>query len=129
MADFVAASALIQCSMGTTPGPLNIVPGHGVTVNMRVVATTLDSAPMVNIPSFGLCRSPANPTVATATAAALGVLTPMPCVPATSGPWMPGSSTVTISNRTLLTSTSQCMCSYGGTVTVQQAGTMGATSG
>ena len=129
MAEFVAAFALIQCSMGTTPGPLNIVAGHGVTVNQKVVSTIFDTTPMVNIPSFGMCRSPANPVVATATTAALGVLTPMPCVPATSAPWSPGSVTVTVANRTLLTSTSQCMCAYGGSVSITQSGTSGAKSG
>lgn len=45
-----------------------------------------------------LCQSLANPTVATATAAALGVLTPMPCMPVIPTPWLPGSSTVLIHN-------------------------------
>ena len=40
------------------------------------------------------CNSPSNPMVAAATTAALGVLTPMPCIPMTIAPWMPGSSTV-----------------------------------
>lgn len=129
MADFVAAFALIQCSMGTAPGPLQIVPGHAVTVNQRVVATTLDNVPMVNIPSFGMCQSPSNPTVATATTAAMGVLTPMPCIPVIPAPWTPGSVTVTISNRTVLTGSSQCLCAYGGAITIKNSGTSGVTSG
>ena len=36
--------------------------------------------------------------MAAATAAALGVLTPMPCIPVTAAPWMPGVPQVLIGN-------------------------------
>jgi hypothetical protein len=129
MPDIVAAGATLQCAMGTVPAPLNIVPGHTVTVDYRPAATTLDFMPMVNIPTFGMCQSLANPTVAAATAAAFGVLTPMPCMPATASPWTPGSPTVTVSGRTLLGSTSTCMCTWGGTVSILQSATVSKSSG
>jgi hypothetical protein len=72
---------------------------------------------MVNIPTFGMCRSPANPTVAAATAAALGVLTPMPCVPVTT-PWTPGVATVLLRGMPALDASSKCMCAYGGQISV-----------
>ncbi|MDR1268431.1 MAG: DUF4280 domain-containing protein, partial [Planctomycetaceae bacterium] len=61
-----------------------------------MTATILDNKPIVNLATFGVCSSLANPMVAVATAAALGVLTPMPCIPATVAPWAPGSPTVLI---------------------------------
>ena len=79
-----------------------------------------DAAPMANITSFGMCSNPANPQVAAATAAALGVLTPQPCVPAIAGAWVGGK--VLIGGKPCLTLESTCMCSYGGKVTIVNPG-------
>lgn len=79
-------------------------------------ANIMCNKPMVNIPPFGMCTSLANPTVASATSAALGVLTPMPCVPATAAPWTPGSATVMVDNMPALNNTSKCMCNWGGVI-------------
>jgi len=87
-------------------------------------ATIMDFAPITNIPTFGMCMSIANPEVASATAAALGVLTPMPCVPATAAPWVPGAPTVLISNFPALDNTSKCMCSYAGVISITMPGQM-----
>ena len=53
-------------------------------------ATIMAFKPMANIPGFGACMSPMNPQVIAATAAALGVFTPQPCIPVTTSPWAPG---------------------------------------
>ena len=60
---------------------------------------------------------PGQSTVAAATAAALGVLTPMPCIPATVS-WAPGCPTVLVCGKPLLNNTSKLMCSYGGVIQV-----------
>jgi len=78
----------------------------------------------MNIMPFGNCMSPANPTVAAATAAALGVLTPMPCIPATPAPWAPGSPTVTLAFMPALNKSSMLTCVYGGVITVVVEGQM-----
>ncbi|HSH11373.1 MAG TPA: DUF4280 domain-containing protein, partial [Ilumatobacter sp.] len=75
-----------------------------------------------NILPFGMCMSMANPTVAAATAAALGVLTPMPCTPMTAAPWAPGSPTVLVVGQPALNNASMCTCSFGGVITVSFAG-------
>jgi hypothetical protein len=80
-------------------------------------ANIMDHIPMVNIMPFGMCMSPANPTVAAATAAALGVLTPMPCIPATSTPWVVGAPTVLLGNFPTLDNVSQLICNWGGLIT------------
>src|SRR5205814_2010611 len=87
-------------------------------------ATIMDNAPMVNVMPFGMCMSPANPTVAAATAAAMGVLTPMPCIPATASPWVPGAPTVLLGNMPALDSACTLMCNWGGVITVTNPGQM-----
>ena len=76
----------------------------------------------MNILPFGMCTLTANPAVAALTAAALGVLTPAPCIPATAAPWMPGNPKVLVDNFPTLTSESTCLCSYGGVISVAFAG-------
>jgi Domain of unknown function (DUF4280) len=73
---------------------------------------------MVNIMPFGMCTSVANPEVAAATAAALGVLTPMPCIPATVAPWAPGAPTVAYGKMPALDNTSKCMCMWAGVISI-----------
>jgi hypothetical protein len=82
----------------------------------------MDHVPNMNIPPFGMCQSMANPQVAAATAAALGVLTPQPCLPVTAAPWTPGSPTVLVNGQPALTATCTCQCAWGGVITVASPG-------
>jgi hypothetical protein len=122
MAQLVVMGAMLMCSFGAAPCSLIVLPAKRVMAGSVPAANIMDYAPIVNIPTFGMCNTPSNPVVASATAAALGVLTPMPCVPATAAPWAPGSSTVMIGNMPALNSTSKCMCSYGGVISITMAG-------
>ena len=113
---------MLTCTFGMTPATLNVLPVARVVSSMPV-ATITDNAPMVNVMPFGMCRNPANPAVAAATAAAMGVLTPMPCIPVTAAPWMPGSPTVLIGGKPALNNTSKLMCSYGGVIQITNPAT------
>ncbi len=86
------------------------------------VASIMDYAPVVNIPTFGMCITQSNPAVAAATAAALGVPTPAPCVPATAAPWIPTAPTVMVGTFPALCQGSTCMCSYGGVIQITVPG-------
>ncbi len=118
MAELVTNGAELMCTFGIAPATLVVLPEHRVMVNEEPAATIEDSAPMMNIATFGMCTSPANPEVMAATAAALGVLTPMPCVPATSDPWIPGVPTVSIGGMPAVDETCTCMCMWGGEISV-----------
>ncbi|WP_432422248.1 DUF4280 domain-containing protein [Robbsia betulipollinis] len=117
MAIVASAGALLQCSFGLSPAPLNVLPLRRVLAGAPA-ATVLDHLPFANIPSFGACACMANPMVAAATAAALGVLTPAPCVPVTAAPWLPGSPTVLMGNVPALQTTSQLLCQWGGVIRI-----------
>ena len=106
MPNQVCMGAMLKCSMGVAPSSLVVLPVNRVMTSYVPAANIMDNKPMVNIMPFGMCQSPANPTVAAATAAALGVLTPMPCIPNTPAPWAPGAPTVMIANMPALDDTS-----------------------
>lgn len=113
--------AMLKCSFGMAPSTLMPTPKPVMTSNM-VAANIMDHVPMMNILPFGMCQSIANPTVASATAAALGVLTPMPCIPNTPAPWVPGAPTVLLCNSPALDNVSKLMCVWGGVIEFTNAG-------
>jgi hypothetical protein len=124
MPQHCCTGAMLQCTMGVAPSTLNVLPKNKMMTSNMAAANIMDNIPMVNIPPFGMCNSPANPTVAAATAAALGVLTPMPCVPVFPAPWAPGAPTVMLGNLPVLNNTSKLMCAYAGVVSINMAGQM-----
>lgn len=122
------ATATLVCSFGVAPSTLSVLPLSRVLIEGKPAAVVTDSAPVLNIPPFGMCTSLANPTVAAATSAALGVLTPMPCVPATT-PWSNGATRTTIAGTPALTLGAQCQCAFGGAITIVNPGAVRTTEG
>lgn len=116
MAMHCCTGASMMCAMGAAPSTFNATPKMVMTGNMPA-GNIMDFVPMLNIPPFGVCMSLANPTVAAATAAALGVLTPMPCIPVPVGPWKPGAPTVLVAGSPALNNTSTLNCAWGGVIT------------
>jgi hypothetical protein len=122
MPQLVSLGAVLSCSFGTVPMPMIVPPETPVFEDALPAATIMDFIPLENIPSFGLCSSLANPEVAAATAAALGVLTPMPCIPVTTSPWFPGAPTVLLEGLPALCTGSMCMCDWLGEITIDEPG-------
>jgi len=108
--------------MSATPSQLVVLPVHGCSAASQPAANIGDHAPIVNVVPFGPCMSPSFPPTAAATAAALGVLTPMPCVPSTPSPWSPGSQVVKIRQLPALRQTDTCQCIWGGTISITYPG-------
>ena len=102
--------------------PMVVLPEVPVLTDMLPAATIMDFVPLLNIPSFGLCTSIVNPEVAAATAAALGVLTPMPCLPVTMTPWIPGGPTVLLEGMPALVEGSMCLCDWLGVIEIDEPG-------
>jgi len=118
----VCMGAMMTCSFGTAPSSLMVLPTNRVMTNNMPDANIMDHIPMVNILPFAMCTSIANPVVASATAAAFGVLTPMPCIPATPAPWVPGSPTVLLANMPTLNNSCTLNCMWAGVISFSQAG-------
>jgi len=114
MANPAVMTAMCMCAFGAAPATLSVTSQQTVMIGGQLAATFMDN----KFPTFGMCSNPANPQVASATAAAAGVLTPMPCVPNILAPWTPGCPTVMVCNKLLLNNSSKLMCSYGGLIQI-----------
>lgn len=121
MGNQVCMGAMVKCTFGVAPGVLSVLPINLVMTKIPD-ANIMDNKPMVNVLPFGMCQSMANPMVAAATAAALGALVPMPCIPMTMAPWMPGSPTVLLGKMPTLSDSSKLMCMWGGVIGINMAG-------
>lgn len=114
MANPVVSTTICTCSFGMAPAVLPVTSQQTVMTCNMPQATIMDN----KMPPFGMCTSLSNPTVASATAAAFGALTPMPCTPVIPAPWAPGAPTVLVAGKPLLNNTSKLLCAYGGVIQV-----------
>ena len=121
MPKFLATGATLQCTMGAAPSVFTAqgLPGVPMVLGSLPAATITEFVAMMNIMPFAMCQSPQNPMVAAATAAAMGVLTPMPCIPNVVAPWAPPSQCATANGIPLATAQSTCTCAWAGTISVQ----------
>ena len=112
----VVAGAQVQCSFGQV-GNLNVTSNLKRLAGGKPIATIKDTQPMVNITPCGMCSSLANPQVASATAAALGVLTPQPCIPQTAS-FIPTNPKILVSGKPCLTQDCKLVCAYAGQISI-----------
>lgn len=128
MGKFVTSGAVLQCSQGLSPSTLTILDPTRPKAGNMPMGNVMDFVPMTNIAPFGMCRSMANPQVSAATSAAMGVLTPMPCVPVITAPWAPGGLSK-VANFPALLDNCKCMCAWAGQISVSNPGNTSAASG
>ncbi|MBR1669730.1 MAG: DUF4280 domain-containing protein [Butyrivibrio sp.] len=122
MSNLVTVGGTALCTFGTGPAPIKVTSQGTVLGEGKPCATIADSGPISNVGPFGMCTSMANPVVASATAAALGVLTPQPCVPAPAGTWIPTKPKVLISGKPCLTNDCKLVCAYAGQISITTPG-------
>ena len=108
----VTGGAAMTCTFGMAPSVLNVLP-TAKAMSAMPLATIADNVPFVNITPFGMCQSLANPTVAAATAAAMGVLTPMPCTPVPQ---------VLVGGKPAVNDQCKLTCAYGGMIQFTNSG-------
>jgi RHS repeat-associated protein len=115
---YVAEGIILNCTFGDSTVELQTPGRKSAKINDKLQANISDFKPMVNIPSFGKCSCRGNPVVASATSANHGSLTPMPCVPNTTMPWINGKEDVIVDGAPALLEISKNMCLWGGTISV-----------
>jgi len=123
MPNYVCKGAKLKCSMGDQQSDLGVIhPMSPASLHGNNMANIQDYKPMMNIMPFGQCKSLANPTVASATAANYGKLQPMPCIPNTTAPWIPGSMNVLVKGQSALLDNCKLMCMWAGVIEVSNEG-------
>ena len=115
---YVCSGATMRCTMGTSQAKLTVLPTRTVYLTGQPMANISDHLSMVNLAPFGNCRSMGFPATASATAAAQGTLTPMPCMHNTPFPWMGGKNDYIIKGDPALLKSSTCQCMWGGTISL-----------
>ena len=118
MAKQVCDGALLMCNKGLGPLSLSVTPTPKVKANGSPAATIMDHKPNNIKPSGTMCTTTTNPQVSQATAAAQGVLTPMPCSPKVLSPWSQGSKNIKYGNLVALNDSSKCKCMWTGEISV-----------
>lgn len=111
--------------MGTSQAKLTVLPSRTVFLTGQPQANISDHLSMVNLVPFGRCRSLGFPATASATAAAHGKLTPMPCMHNTPFPWMGGKNDYLVKGQPALLKSSTCSCMWGGTISITDNGQHG----
>ena len=115
MAKQVNNGSVLKCSFGAAPSTMMVTPENLVNALNQPAATIFDHVPVKNIMPFGMCSAPTNPAVIAAQGS------PVPCIPATTSPWVPGAPTVMIKNKPALNDSSQCLCTWLGVIKVQMS--------
>nr|WP_241970776.1 DUF4280 domain-containing protein [Brevibacillus sp. Leaf182] len=119
---YVVVGAILSCSSGSQLSRLKMPFSHGVFVKGKPQMNIMDFVSNVNIMPFGKCSSLKNPAVASATAANNGVLTPMPCTPVMTMPWMDGKTDKVVGGHPALLNKSTNMCFHCGLIKIEDDG-------
>jgi hypothetical protein len=120
--EYVYMGATLSCKMGSADSKLMMTPQHRVQQGGKFKTNIGDAKPFVNILPFGMCKSPTNPTVAAATAAAGGALQQMPCTPVCTV-WMGGMANTLIDKMPALMDNDKLLCTFGaGMITIKDSG-------
>jgi hypothetical protein len=103
--EYITKNALMMCDQGGAPDLFKPTFNTTVEIYGCVVATNMDGAPIVNIPSFKVCKVKGGP-----------------CVPATAPNTWLNTWQVKVKGSETLIGKSTCKCTVGGTVEFMTSG-------
>lgn len=118
----VCMGAKLKCSFGSGPKDMLVLPiGMTLTATTKPIATSMDFIPMLNVPAFGNCTSPANP-MNWKMVGPVPVFIPSSCIPLPLMPWSPVAKKLKIGGNPAMLETSKTMCIWVGSITVDNPG-------
>jgi hypothetical protein len=114
--------AKLKCVFGAGPKDMLVLP-LAMTFNAtsKPIATQMDFIPMLNVPAFGTCKSPANP-MNWKMVGPVPVFVPSSCIPLPIMPWNPVAKKLKIGGKPAMLETSKTMCIWAGNITVDKPG-------
>ncbi len=120
---YVVRGASMRCSCGSHKRKINLPASHGAFVKTKPMMNE-DDYKSVNVPSFGVCSSSANPSSAKVYLVAEngGQVEGKPCKPMLMQPWMNTMEKTRVENKPALTTSSCHMCMYKGSITFESSG-------
>lgn len=121
---YIVRGAKMVCSCGSHGRKINLPVCHGSYVNNKPMMNQLDCVPIKNVPEFGVCSSPANPSNAPVTLVGEDgkPVAGKPCVPAILTCWMNTKEDTIVDGLAALTTDSKLVCSLGGEITFKTDG-------
>lgn len=118
----VCHGAKVECSFGAAPKSLIVLPLKKVTTSyFKGIANVDDFIPFLNIPKFGLCKSPLNP-MNWKMAGPVPIFVPSSCIPIPIKPWAPAAKKVKIAGKPAITEKSKTMCVWMGNIAIKDPG-------
>lgn len=102
---YVTDFAQLQCTNGSIPGTLRVLPGPRPTIDGRAEANVRDTVPLVNLTPFGICAA-----------------TQKPCNMPTLQGWKGHSADTHVGGALALLDCSLNLCGLGGQISVRQCG-------
>ncbi len=113
---------------GAAPMPMGVLPTNRIMTSKMPTATMKDIVPFLNIPSFVMCTSKANPAVIAVMAATFGAVQQFACIPAPAMPWMMAGMRAPGGKVPLVTKSACTMCMWAGTIAPQAPAQMQAST-
>lgn len=111
----VLHGAMLICSCGLVPSALLTRPRTVRHTLGAGIATVEDCLPLINIPPFGGCTAPGNPSL----------LLQKPCLPQLASPWTSSAIGVCVAGVPALSQDAMLPCLYGGVITIGAPGQAG----
>ncbi|KAF6578557.1 DUF4280 domain-containing protein [Paenibacillus sp. EKM212P] len=112
---YVVRGACMRCTCGTHPRKINLPNSHGAFVNGKPMMNEGDYSPE-NVPHFGICNSPEQPSAETIYLIAEdgSTISGKPCLPMLTDKWKNTKEPTKVEGQPALTTSSFQTCLYHG---------------